>query len=232
MTNYYLLNLNNQLLLLSDEEMKGGDLFYHHLTGKIEKVIHYHGRVTHPYDKIIAGHANLPQIKFASQEIEDEYCKKSGWVNVDRMARELANIKHNKPLDEEERYYKDYQKHDGIVLGLQSALQLKQFSEEDMIEFCEWLTKNPLQLQNAAYTTKGKIDVWQSQRQPKLIKVELETESHEFYDTISAPSSIRDINGDVVLSLCKKCNKAEIELKNPCIDPKLTSNAYTITKIL
>jgi hypothetical protein len=36
---------------------------------------------------------------------------------IDQAARECANITHSRPLDEEERYYKDYQKYDGFVAG-------------------------------------------------------------------------------------------------------------------
>ena len=37
---------------------------------------------------------------------------------IEKEARKLANIEHNRPLDTEERYYKDYQKYDGIVIGM------------------------------------------------------------------------------------------------------------------
>lgn len=46
---------------------------------------------------------------------------------IEKEARKLANIKHNRPLDSEERYYKDYQKYDGIVIGMKwYREQLKQ----------------------------------------------------------------------------------------------------------
>lgn len=45
-----------------------------------------------------------------STEISDE--------EIERLARNLANIQHDRPIDEEERYYKNYQLYDGIVLGL------------------------------------------------------------------------------------------------------------------
>ena len=35
----------------------------------------------------------------------------------------------------------------------------------------------------------------------------------------NAPESIKDRNGQVVLSMCKVCGKAEIELSEPCVDP-------------
>lgn len=44
------------------------------------------------------------------KEISDE--------EIEKEARKLANIEHNRPLDSEERYYKDYQKYDGIVIGM------------------------------------------------------------------------------------------------------------------
>jgi hypothetical protein len=36
---------------------------------------------------------------------------------LEEAARKYANIIHNRPLDDEERYYKDYQKYDGFVAG-------------------------------------------------------------------------------------------------------------------
>jgi len=36
---------------------------------------------------------------------------------IEEVARKYANISHNRPLDEEERYFKDYQKYDGFVAG-------------------------------------------------------------------------------------------------------------------
>lgn len=43
-------------------------------------------------------------------EISDE--------EIERKARKLANIEHDRPLDADERYYRDYQKYDGIVMGM------------------------------------------------------------------------------------------------------------------
>jgi hypothetical protein len=45
---------------------------------------------------------------------------------------------------------------------------------------------------------------------------------HDFYktDDVAAPNSIKDRNGEVVLSLCKKCNRAESELTPfNCVEP-------------
>lgn len=41
---------------------------------------------------------------------------------------------------------------------------------------------------------------------------------HDLYKTgdRDAPQAILDSNGEVVLGLCRKCNRAEIELKEPC----------------
>jgi len=42
--------------------------------------------------------------------------------------------------------------------------------------------------------------------------------THDCYKTgdPGVPSSIIDLNGDVVLSLCKRCRKGESELSGPC----------------
>lgn len=41
---------------------------------------------------------------------------------------------------------------------------------------------------------------------------------HDLYKTgdHGAPEEIKDRNGEVVLGLCKKCGRAEIELDGPC----------------
>lgn len=49
-------------------------------------------------------------VKNPIPEISDE--------EIEQEARKLANIEHNRRLDSEERYYKDYQKYDGIVMGM------------------------------------------------------------------------------------------------------------------
>ena len=36
---------------------------------------------------------------------------------IEEAARKYANITHNRPLDDEERYYNDYQKYDGFIEG-------------------------------------------------------------------------------------------------------------------
>lgn len=43
---------------------------------------------------------------------------------------------------------------------------------------------------------------------------------HDLYKTgdKGAPDAILDRNGEVVLGLCKKCGKAEVELTEPCAD--------------
>ena len=45
-------------------------------------------------------------------------------------ARKYANITHNRVLDEEERYYKDYQKYDGFIAGATSS-----YIEQEKIKF-------------------------------------------------------------------------------------------------
>lgn len=42
--------------------------------------------------------------------------------------------------------------------------------------------------------------------------------AHDLYKTgdVGAPDQIKDRNGEVVLGLCKRCGRAEIELSEPC----------------
>jgi hypothetical protein len=50
---------------------------------------------------------------------------------LEEVARKYANITHNRPLDEEERYYKDYQKHDGFIEGAKWQAE-RMYSEEEV----------------------------------------------------------------------------------------------------
>lgn len=52
----------------------------------------------------------------------------------------------------------------------------------------------------------------------KILKPKLAAKSHVLYTTQDdhRPLSVCDRNGEVVLSLCKKCGKAEAELSGPC----------------
>jgi hypothetical protein len=42
--------------------------------------------------------------------------------------------------------------------------------------------------------------------------------THDLYETgdPDAPDAIKDRNGEVVLGLCRKCGKAEVQLDEPC----------------
>lgn len=44
---------------------------------------------------------------------------------------------------------------------------------------------------------------------------------HDLYETndLDAPECIKDRNGEVILGLCKKCGRAEIELEELCGEP-------------
>jgi hypothetical protein len=57
---------------------------------------------------------------------------------LEEAARKYANITHNRPLDEEERYYKDYQKHDGFIEGAKWQ-QERSYSEEEVLKLWHWL---------------------------------------------------------------------------------------------
>lgn len=47
-------------------------------------------------------------------------------------------------------------------------------------------------------------------------------EGHVLYKTgdMDAPDVIKDRNGEVVLDLCRVCNKGEVELSQPCSPTK------------
>jgi hypothetical protein len=56
---------------------------------------------------------------------------------IEQLAKQLCNIPIDLVIDEEERYYKNFQKFDGIVLGYtqcQEDMADKKYTEEDMID--------------------------------------------------------------------------------------------------
>ncbi len=51
--------------------------------------------------------------------------------------------------------------------------------------------------------------------------------THDIYkigDT-DAPASVKDANGDIVLALCRRCGRAEIELDVPCTEDRAIKRA-------
>jgi len=55
---------------------------------------------------------------------------------LEDAARRYADITHNRPLDEEERYYGYYQKHDGFMEGAKWR-QERSYSAEEVIAIVE-----------------------------------------------------------------------------------------------
>lgn len=57
---------------------------------------------------------------------------------------------------------------------------------------------------------------------------------HIYYKTgdKNAPDYIKDSNGEVVLAMCKRCNKVEIQLREPCILTKLEARIEKAKKIV
>ena len=56
-------------------------------------------------------------------------------------------------------------------------------------------------------------------RNKPYIDTKASKNKHELYKTGDkyAPDQIKDRNGEVVLAMCKKCKRVEIELDNDCI---------------
>jgi hypothetical protein len=50
---------------------------------------------------------------------------------IEQLAKQLCNIPIDLVIDEEERYYKNFQKYDGIILGYTQC-------QEDMAKLSEW----------------------------------------------------------------------------------------------
>ena len=82
-----------------------------------------HSTITDQIDAIIFELPLKEKIKLYEliEELYEELDKSQTEISdeeIEKEARKLANIEHNRPLDLEERYYKDYQKYDGIVIGM------------------------------------------------------------------------------------------------------------------
>lgn len=58
---------------------------------------------------------------------------------IEQLAKQLCNIPIDLVIDEEERYYKNFQKYDGIILGY---TQCQEDMTDNAIRFAEWINKN------------------------------------------------------------------------------------------
>lgn len=59
---------------------------------------------------------------------------------IEQLAKKLCNIPVDLVIDEEERYYKNFQKYDGVVLGYtqcQEDMADKKYTEEDLRQAIE-----------------------------------------------------------------------------------------------
>ena len=71
----------------------------------------------------------------------------------------------------------------------------------------------------------------------KLVSVVMENiaaeSQHDLYETgdEGVPDSILDGNGEVVLGLCRRCNKAEIELSEPCRPLNRAAHPVDVEKV-
>jgi len=74
------------------------------------------------------GEQFLPISKLPKKEPKQE-------TTLEEAARKYANIIHNRPLDDEERYYKDYQKYDGFIAG--AKWQQEQDSGKDTADYID-----------------------------------------------------------------------------------------------
>ena len=50
-----------------------------------------------------------------------------------------------------------------------------------------------------------------------LIRMLENSSEHDLRDDVDAPDSARDRNGEVVLGLCRRCGRAEVDLQIPCL---------------
>jgi hypothetical protein len=53
---------------------------------------------------------------------------------IEKLARQHCNIKEDLIIDEEERYYKDFQKYDGYVEGYSQCQKDNKYTEEDIVK--------------------------------------------------------------------------------------------------
>lgn len=85
----------------------------------------------------------------------------------------------------------------------------------DVYEFCEAACPG-----NAVSLERAIRAVIADERQPEPPTTK--RNGHDYYKTgdIGAPDQIKDGNGEVVLSLCRRCGRAEAELDEPCTDPE------------
>jgi len=74
---------------------------------------------------------------------------------IEQLAKQLCNISIDLVIDEEERYYKNFQKFDGVVLGYtqcQEDNKDKKYTEEDMYNCWQTAFTDAMNCSNKDYT--------------------------------------------------------------------------------
>jgi hypothetical protein len=164
-TEYTLIVTKDNLILVNDEEIKGG--FYYN---ELDKEVRKNNVENHPYHKKVI--AQSPNIKL-SKELADEL----GWVDEYKLAEEIVT---SHP-DFKTEGFSDYQngKLNGFIEGFQKAQELNKnkYSEEDMKTAIRWGC-------NKTHLKSNEVKVFiQSLQQPKQIKVTYTVENGVYHLT-------------------------------------------------
>ncbi len=174
MNNYTLHKLPEGFIVTSDEEIKTGDIKWHHVTGLRKALVD--GNYTNQF-KVIA---QQDQIDFSSLSEEEQ--KEIGWFDIEKLTyKHCRKVKSNVG-------YNDY------IEGFQKAQELlsdRRFTLEDMKKATEialnssYVTTQHFSGHSTVKHNFTSNEIIQSLSQPKSWKVELEME----YDLESIDSS-------------------------------------------
>lgn len=174
-------------------------------------------------EKTIAGTNELPLITF-SEEAYKDMKERFGWVDVEKEVKKyVQELIDCKSVKEHERTWISaicHQFYDNI-----QSLNKNRFSEEDMVEFSDWIAENKYgrtslgvwRSNDLGYKTSELVKLWQQQRKTRRVKVEVEMEE-VCYGLLQEKNINKPLNSSC--SFCSKRNNFQ---------PKISSNEIKIT---
>lgn len=162
-------------IIVSDGEIKEGELFYHFNSNRIIPYVDKIMFLSHN-QKIIAGLPELPSIDFNGFE------EQLGIVDVEKLS-----IEHCKPDYDKFGGELEYVERQYWIKGFKAAQKLneKKFSLKDMAKLWQFIVDGAKQLMLSGITEVSSFDDYiKSLQQPKVFDIEVEMEEAEEYDIV------------------------------------------------
>ena len=189
-------------ILVSDENIKDGELMYRYDTGIIQATPNFFWDFQERYMKILAGIESLPTITY-SDKVKQILRDKYGWVDVEEFCKQQVYKIYQKYIPKD--FLEDYVTLFELGFKAHQSITNKIFSLEDMVKIYKEGYTDCLH-NRGEYKTDYLINKLQ---QPIQLDIEVE---------------IEEVGGDNL----ENSNKKQIYYNRP----KITNNSILITKIL